>query len=634
MRVIGTAGHVDHGKSTLVHVLTGINPDRLREEQERQMTIDLGFAWMQLPGGEEVGFVDVPGHRDFIENMLAGVTGIDAALLVVAADEGVMPQTREHLAILDLLEVPRGVVALTKCDLVEDPSWLQLVSEEVRELLKATRLANAPIIGVSGVTGQGLNELKRELASAVEMIPLRPDRGQPRLPIDRAFTIAGFGTVVTGTLTGGSLDVGEEVEILPAGHHARIRGLQTHKHKVERAVPGSRTAANLGGVEVRGLRRGDVVVKPGTYRPTRLLDVRFRLLPDLTSPLGHDQQVKVFIGSAQRLGRVRVLGVEEIVPGETAWLQLVLREPVVADRGDHFILRRPSPGETLGGGQVVDPHPPRLHRRRDAAVLERLERGLRGTPADRLAEALAGPGPVAMADAVRRAALDPEDARQAIARLSEERRLIVLNQEIPTPESAALVMERASWESLLARIKAILGAYHDAYPLRAGMPRQELRARLGLEAKAFAAVLAEAAVEGVISEDGPRIRLSGRAVILTARQQADAEALLERFRQAPYATPSVKECIAALGEELLNHLIESGRLIRLSEDVLLESRVYERTVEQVEQMIRERGSITVAEARDRFGTSRKYALALMEHLDTIGVTVREGDARRLAAAGN
>lgn len=632
MRVIGTAGHVDHGKSTLVHALTGINPDRLREEQERQMTIDLGFAWMQLPGGEEVGFVDVPGHRDFIENMLAGVTGIDAALVVVAADEGVMPQTREHLAILDLLEVPRGVVALTKCDLVEDASWLQLVGEEVRELLRATRLAEAPLIAVSALTGQGLSELKRELAAAVQAVPVRPDRGRPRLPIDRAFTIAGFGTVVTGTLADGTLSVGEEVEILPGGCLARIRGLQTHKHKVERAFPGSRTAANLAGVEVRALRRGDVVVKPGTYLPTRLLDVRFRLLSDLTSALRHDQQVKIFIGAAQRLGRVRLLGTDQVVPGEMAWLQIVLREPVVADRGDHFILRRPSPGETLGGGQVVEPHPLRLHRRRDAAALERLERMLRGTPADRLAEALAGPGPVALGDAVRRAALEPGDARAAIAQLMEERRLIVLGREMPMPESAVLVMEQASWQSLLARIKSILGAYHDAYPLRMGMPRQELKNRLGLEAKAFAAVIGEAAVEGVVSGDGPNIRLPGREVSLTARQQSDAEALLERFRQAPYATPSVRECVAALGEELLNYLIESGQLCRLSEDVLLEGQVYERTVEQVEQMIRERGAITVAEVRDRFGTSRKYALALMEHLDAIGVTVREGDVRRLAAS--
>ncbi len=631
MRVIGTAGHVDHGKSTLIHALTGINPDRLREEQERQMTIDLGFAWMRLPGGEEVGFVDVPGHRDFIENMLAGVTGIDAALLVVAADEGVMPQTREHVAILDLLEVPRGVVALTKCDLVDDPSWLQLVGEEVRDLLKGTPLADAPIVHVSGVTRQGLEALVSELEAAVGTVAPRPDRGRPRLPIDRAFTIAGFGTVVTGTLTGGSLVVGEEVEILPSGIPARIRGLQTHKHKVELAVPGSRTAANLAGVEVRQLRRGDVVVRPGTHQPTRLLDVRLRMLPDLASSLRHDQQVKVFLGSAQRLGRVRVLGADEVGPGETAWLQVVLREPVVAERGDHFILRRPSPGETLGGGRVVDPHPGRLHRRREPAVLERLERALRGTPGDRLAEALSGEGPFALAQAFRQAGLDAEDSRQAIADLADQGRLVVFGDEAPTPRSEALAMEAAAWRALGKRLQALVAAYHEAHPLRLGMPRQELRARLGLEAKVFAAVVDRALQDGLVAESGARLQLLGWSVTLTARQQADSEALLERFRRAPFATPSVKECVAAVGEEVLEYLVESGWLVRLSEEVLLEAQVYRQAVEAVQQLISERGSVTVAEVRDRFGTSRKYALALMEHLDAIGMTVREGDTRRLAA---
>ncbi len=633
MRVIGTAGHVDHGKSTLIHALTGINPDRLREEQERQMTIDLGFAWMQLPGGEEVGFVDVPGHRDFIENMLAGVTGIDAALLVVAADEGVMPQTREHVAILDLLEVRHGVVALTKCDLVDDPAWLQLVGEDVRALLKGTPLAEAPLVHVSGAKRQGLDELARALERALESVTPRPDRGRPRLPIDRAFTIAGFGTVVTGTLAGGSLTVGDDVEILPSGLSARIRGLQTHKQKVQSAVPGSRTAANLAGVEVRQLRRGDVVVRPGTYRPTRLLDVRFRMLPEASSALRHDQEVKVFLGSAQRLGRVRVLGAEEVAPSETAWLQIALAEPLVADRGDHFILRRPSPGETLGGGRVADPHPPRLHRRREPAILERLERALQGTPADRLAEALAGGLPIPLAQAVRQAALNEVEARQAIADLWDQGRLVFLADDSPTPTSDGLAMEGGAWQALGRRIQALLTVYHEAHPLRLGMPRQELRNRLGLEARAFAAVVGRAVREGIVSEDGPRLLLPGWSVTLTARQQADTGALLERFRREPYATPSVKECAAAVGEEVLEYLVESGRLVRLSEDVLLEAEAYHQAVEAVRRLIEERGAATVAEVRDRLATSRKYALALMEHLDSIGVTVRDGDVRRLAANG-
>ena len=285
MRVIGTAGHVDHGKSTLIAALTGINPDRLKEEQERQMTIDLGFAWLTLPGGEEIGIVDVPGHRDFIENMLAGIGGIDAALLVIAADEGVMPQTREHLAILDLLQIKHGIVILTKIDLVDDPAWLDLVEADVRAALQGTVLQAAPILRVSSPTRAGFPELLQSLDTLMEKLPARPDLGRPRLPIDRVFSIAGFGTVVTGTLSDGRLAVGDELEILPVGLHARIRGLQTHKKKEETAVPGSRVAVNLSGVDVEQVSRGEVLASPGQYAPTQRLDVQFRLLAELSAPL-------------------------------------------------------------------------------------------------------------------------------------------------------------------------------------------------------------------------------------------------------------------------------------------------------------------------------------------------------------
>jgi len=346
MRVIGTAGHVDHGKSTLVLALTGINPDRLREEQERQMTIDLGFAWMTLPAGEEVGIIDVPGHRDFIENMLAGVGGIDAALLVIAADEGVMPQTREHLAILDLLQVHRSVVALAKIDLVHEPHWLDLVREEIEQLLEHSGLSGSPIVPVSSTTGEGLEQLKHSLEQVLSAAAPRPDLGRPRLPVDRAFSIAGFGTVVTGTLVDGALEVGQEVQVLPGGQRARVRGLQTHKSPVQSAVVGSRVAANLTGIEVRQIRRGDVLVQPDSEQATTRLDVRFRLLADAPQRIRHNQAAKLFLGAAQRGARVRLLGAQELSPGDQGWLQLELEEPVVARRGDHYILRRASPSAT------------------------------------------------------------------------------------------------------------------------------------------------------------------------------------------------------------------------------------------------------------------------------------------------
>ncbi len=352
MRVIGTAGHVDHGKSTLVAALTGIHPDRLKEEKEREMTIDLGFAWMDLPSGETVGIVDVPGHRDFIENMLAGVGGIDAVLFVIAADEGIMPQTREHLAIIDLLEVPAGVIALTKIDMIEDPDWLDLVESDVTQAFAGTALEKAPILRVSARKGIGLDELRKALDACLEKQPSRPDHSRPRLPIDRVFSITGFGTVVTGTLMDGILKIGDEVEILPDGIKTRIRGLQTHKNKEERAVPGSRVAANITSVETGQIKRGDTLAHPGRYQPTRRLDGFIRILKDASTSLDHDDEVKFFSGTSEKLARVRVLGKERILPGESGWIQVEFSDLLVVERGDHFILRRPSPGETLGGGEL------------------------------------------------------------------------------------------------------------------------------------------------------------------------------------------------------------------------------------------------------------------------------------------
>jgi selenocysteine-specific elongation factor len=630
MRVLGTAGHVDHGKSTLVQALTGINPDRLREEQERQMTIDLGFAWTTLPGGEEVGIVDVPGHRDFIENMLAGVTGIDAALLVVAADEGVMPQTREHLAILDLLEVERAVVALTKVDLVDDPSWLALVREEIHELLATTALASAPVVAVSATRGDGLDELRAALAAALAEAPARADLGRPRLPIDRAFTIAGFGTVVTGTLADGALQTGDEVVILPAGHHARIRSLQTHKTRVERAVPGSRTAANLVGVEVRDLARGDVLARPGTYGPTRLVDVRFRLLHDASGPIRHNQQTKLFLASAQRGARVRVLGAEEVAPGEEGWLQLVLDEPIVTARGDHFILRRPSPGATLGGGRVVDPAPGRLHRRMNPTVVDGLARAARGTPGDVVAQAMQALGPAPLRAAVEKAGLGEGEAREALRALEADGRLVRLGSGEIAPASDAIVAERGSWQAFTSRMREALGAYHKANPLRAGMPREELKSRLKLESRIFAAAADAAAREGSLRDLGPRLALPDHQAHPTAEQSSRMDSLMSRFQASPSAPPSVKESVEALGPELWDYLLEKGIVVVVSPDVAFEAQRYAALVEEIRGRLAGGASITVAEVRDVLGTSRKYALALMEHLDQIGLTVREGDARRLA----
>ncbi len=402
MRVIGAAGHVDHGKSTLVRALSGIDPDRLKEEKARGMTIDLGFAWIDFAmppaadagegepaPSESVGIVDVPGHIDFIKNMLAGVGGIDAALLVIAADEGVMPQTREHLAILDLLAVPAVLVVLSKVDRAEDEDWLDLVELDVHDLLETTRFGGAPVVRVSAVTGAGLDDLRRDLGRVLQQLPPRRNRARPRLPIDRVFSLSGLGTIVTGTLSDGAFVVGDAVEILPRGLPGRVRGLQTHKRQVERGEPGSRLAINLSGVGVEDLRRGDVVARPGTLQASTLIDVQFKLLPDAPRPLAHNQRVDFFSGAAEVGAYARVLGAEQIEPGAEGFLQLRLAQPVVVLPGDRFILRQPSPSQTLGGGSVLNPLPRRRWRRFDPQALARLETLSRGAPEEIVLQALA-----------------------------------------------------------------------------------------------------------------------------------------------------------------------------------------------------------------------------------------------------
>jgi len=640
MRVIGTAGHVDHGKSTLVEALTGINPDRLKEERERQMTIDLGFAWLTLPTGEPVGVIDVPGHRDFIENMLAGVGGIDAVLFVVAADEGVMPQTREHLAILDLLQIPAGVIALTKKDLV-DADWLSLISADLAATVRGTVLAGAPIVAVSARVGEGLLELKSALGQILAARPPRPDLGRPRLPVDRIFSLPGFGTVVTGTLADGTFHLGDEVEILPAGITARIRGLQTHKNKIERAVPGSRVAVNLAGIEVAQLQRGFVLARPNTFRPTTLIDARFHHLPgaassraeaspregargltDAALPLKHNAEVKLYLGAAEVLAIVRLLNHDSLAPGETAWVQLELAAPILAVKGDRFILRRPSPGATIGGGLVIDPHPKRRHKRHDMTLLARLDTLAKGSPGEMLLQALDSLGPVPLKDALAKAGLDQATAPEALTEI---------NSQIIRLDGEALVSSPLIWRKFESDAYSLLSAHHAAHPLRLGMPREELKSKLKLAPKIFNALLAHAAATHTVIATGAVVRLPTHSIKFTPAQQASINALRADCQREPYNTPSFKDCAARLGDEVLATLVEQGMLVQLSADVLLLAETYAQAVERVKAHVQAKGKITVAEARDLFSTSRKYALALMEYLDAQGVTKRVGDERVLKA---
>jgi len=629
MHVIGTAGHVDHGKSTLIAALTGVHPDRLREEREREMTIDLGFGWLQLPTGETVGIVDVPGHRDFIENMLAGVGGIDAALFVIAADEGVMPQTREHLAILDLLQINRGIVVLTKIDLAPDSDWLDLVETDIRDVLMGTVLENAPIIRVSARTGLGLDALKGLIGQLMADTPGRPDLGRPRLPVDRVFTMAGFGTVVTGTLVDGSLQVGDELEILPSGHRGRVRGLQTHRQKEEIASPGSRTAVNISGLDMNQIRRGEVLTIPHSYHSTQRLDVQFRLLKDVASPFKLGTEVKLFIGTVEVVGKARILGADTLNPGETGFIQLELRDPVVAVRGDRYILRRPSPGETLGGGVVLDPDPPGRSKRHDPQVLSRLEALTRGTPLEVLLQAALVSGIAPVREIVMRSRLTPELSRQSLQEALQAGRLISLENTPLSLDGDALVAHTVVWKSETERMLRQIAAFHNENPLRIGMPREMLKSRLKLTPRVFQTALKNWLSSQIVKENGQSLALPGFSVKFTPTQQSRVDLLLQQFAAAPYSTPSVKDCISATGGEIYTALLDQGILVAVSADVVFRAEDYQKMVEGVKKTILQEGSLTAAVFRDQFGTTRKYALAFLEHLDAVGVTIRDGDTRKL-----
>lgn len=634
MRVIGTAGHVDHGKSTLVEAITGTHPDRLKEEQEREMTIELGFAWMQLPNGEDVGIVDVPGHRDFIENMLAGVGGIDAALLVVAADEGVMPQTKEHLAILDLLDIKSGIVALTKTDLIPDDEWLDLVEEEIRDELGGTVLALSPILRVSARSGEGIQELINALGDCLAEKPPRLNVGRPRLPVDRVFTIAGFGTVVTGTLNDGQLRIGDEVEVMPKGYKGRVRGLQTHKKSEDVAVPGSRTAVNISGVDVDKIDRGDVIAHPNDFMPTGRVDAQFRLIPEAGKTIKHNTEVKLFIGASEVVARLRLLGTDELFPGSTGWIQLETKDKIVTVRGDRFILRIPSPGETIGGGVVIDPHPKGRHKRFSKENLERLNALTEGTPSDILYQALLMQGAAPFKEVVIQSQLDKRVVDSALDELFSSQRIILLDKmetdlDVGAIHPNSLVASKPYWDQLTSTVITELEQYHKEYPLRMGMPREELKSRLKLTQRLYNTAMNRLAQEGAVQGDGPIVYHPNHKIRFTPGQELEIESLLAKFNESPYSPPSVKESKEVVGEEVFNALVDQGQLVILTADVVLSKEGYEDMVDEIKRLLVERGSLKAAEVRDHFKTSRKYVLALLEHLDDIGITVREGDLRHL-----
>lgn len=628
--IIGTAGHVDHGKTLLVKALTGIDTDRLVEEKKRGITIELGFAHLDFDDGTQAGIVDVPGHEKFIKNMLAGAGGIDLAMLVVAADEGFMPQTVEHLGILSLLGIQDGLVVITKCDMA-DPEWVEMVKEDVRTHVEGTFLEGKPVFTVSAYTGQGIPELRQALKELVQKAAEKNMRTPFRLPIDRVFSVDGFGTVVTGTLIEGSVSNGDMAEILPGGVQARVRNLQVHDRDVETAYAGQRVAINLAGVKKADLGRGDVIARPGSVRTSLMLDARLQNLKNSQRTILSGSQVHLYHGSAVRLCKVVLLDRDALQPGESCYAQLRLTEEIAAKRGDRFVIRFYSPLETIGGGVVLDDLP-RRHKRGDQAVLEALAIRESGSGDDQLVQLVAEHGH-SLPTLEKLAApqnLDREELGRSLEELTSAGKVL---QPLPGRYLAASVFD-AIWDSC----RGLLEQYHRQNPLHAGMKVAELRQKLlkNTDQAVADAILAALAREGKIKAVADRYALADFAVHLTKRQSAIREKLLQTYRKAGLEVPGLDEVIASFPpaeqgdcRQVVESLVSGGGLVMLTPQLCLHSQVYAQVCDKTRDFMAEHQELTLAEFRDLLGTSRKYALAVLEYYDKNKILKKDGDVRRL-----
>jgi selenocysteine-specific elongation factor len=616
--IVGTAGHIDHGKTALVKALTGIDADRLEEEKRRGITIDLGFAHLQLTPALRLGFVDVPGHERFVKNMLAGVGGIDLVLFVVAADESIKPQTREHFDICRLLGIPRGVIALTKSDLV-DADLTGLVRLELEELVAGSFLEGAPIVPVSSTTGAGLDDLRKELARVAAAVPEKNASGWFRLPIDRVFSVKGFGTVTTGTLVSGSVAKEQEVELYPAGRRLRVRGVEVHGSKSDRAVAGQRTAINLADIEPADLKRGDVLSEPGRFRALTQIDCRLDLLPS-AKPLKHRAPVHFHSGTAEIEAEVRLLqGAAALQPGTSAYVRIVLREPALLLPGDRFIIRMFSPVVTIGGGMVVDAGVRRYRKTDDARA--RLDVLAGADAAARIALLVReAPFGVGIADLVARTGMLERDIAAAATRAP------VLAIAQPQP----WYVDRAWFQARRDRLVKAVREFHQKQPLAPGIAKQDLRSRELPDSPPFLidALLADAK-ELVV--EGETVRSRSHKVVLKADEEQARAAIERAFDQAGLATPAVPEVLAKSGVEaarartLLEILLREKRLVRISEDLVFHRSALDRLREMLAD--RKASRFNVASFKEWTGISRKYAIPLLEYLDREHVTRRVGDER-------
>jgi len=621
--ILGTAGHIDHGKTALVRLLTGTDTDRLKEEKARGISIDLGFAHLDLPGGISCGVVDVPGHERFVKNMLAGACGVDAMLLVIAADEGVMPQTREHLDILDLLGVKRGVVALTKIDMVEE-EWLELVTESVKEYLDARGFGDFPVVPVSSKTGEGREAVLTALAGALAELEERPASRAARLPVDRAFTVEGFGTVVTGTLWQGTIRPGDRLVVEPGHVETRVRNVEVHGEHVAEARAGQRTAVALAGLARDAVPRGTWLLAPDTLRPASMIDVRLRVLRDAPKELRHRQRVRFHLGASEILGRVVLLEGDRIEPGGEGLAQIRLEEPAVADRGDRFVLRSYSPARAIAGGTAILPDAPK-RRRGHGKALEEIRREESGSPEDRFLAALGEmPHGAGAAEVARAAGLAGAEASEAEARLIEGGTAVRL------PDGTLVTSERLA--GLSRRAEEVLEELQRANPLRWGTSRGELKSRLGakLPAALFEQVTADLLAAGRVRQREDVLRRGREEMALSPELQARVDGVAREIEAGGVTPPTPKELQTRLGFNVLDaleHLTFRGEAVKVTPELFMSRGAVQRVVAWLETFFQDHRELSMADLRGGLGMSRKYSVPLLEHLDRQGWTRRSGDVR-------
>lgn len=617
MYVAGTAGHVDHGKSTLIEALTGIDPDRLEQEKTRGMTIELGFAWMELDDDLDISIVDVPGHERFVKNMLMGAGGFDLALLVVAADEGVMPQTREHIAILDLLEVRHGIVVITKID-IADSDFVELVELEIADELAGTTLDGASTIAVSAETGENLDKLKQLMNEHIRELPQRPDLERPRLFIDRSFSVPGFGAVVTGTLDGGILAPGDRVEMLPSGTRARIRGLQSHKSDVEIAKPGARVAVSMTGTSHDSIQRGDALVKRGQYSLTAVFDAVLRSINNAPREIKHNHKVTIYSGTWEEPATVRLLSGNRIQPGAQGYVQIKLggARPIVP--GDRFVAR--DSNDTLGGGAVLVVNPQR-HRRNDQQLITRLKALAEGSIEDIVMQTLHANPIITSIELIAIANIHQQTTEDTLSTLVSNGHIHELNVGLSMPR----YITRQSWDDVVSKTRQALSDYHQRYPLRRGTPRQEFRNRLKLDSTVFDAVVIRLEADGVIEGSDTFIKLPGHQVTFNESQQSEARRYLNVLREHRFTPPAWN----TIEPELLSALAARRDVVAAGPDVVFIADAYDEMRDKVIEFAKVNKRVSINDVREMLGTSRKYSLALLEQMDRENITMRNGDIRTL-----